>query len=87
MQSNKRAEVNDLVLEEVKKACTKYPKVDPDCGDQAKTCKAVDTSGYSLDEIKVDGIMCNVSAVNKQFLYTISGHAGYNGTVDVLCGP
>ena len=37
----KRDEVNDAVLAEVRKACTKYKKVDPECGDKAKACRAV----------------------------------------------
>lgn len=86
VQSEKRKEVNKDVLDEIRKACIEYTTVDPECGDKAKTCKAVDTSGYSLDEIKVDGITCNVvSAENKQFYYTIAGQAKYSGTVDVLC--
>ena len=89
VQSKKRDEVNGRVLDEVSKACINYTKVvDPDCGDKAKTCKAVDTSGYSLDEIKVDGITCIVArAENKQFYWTIAGQAKYSGTVDVLCNP
>lgn len=87
LRSGAREEVNNAVLAKVRKACTNFPKVDADCGDRKATCKAVDTSGYSIDQIDVDKIACTILPNEGKFTFEIRGIATYRGTFDVLCDP